>query len=369
MLHIDPFTVDDYRALAAKDGEAAAIYLPTTPLSHRVNENRIAFKNLARQALDAAARLDFASVDALAAAFAAIEGDYAFWSNQAHGLATLAFNGEIKTLRLAYPVSQSVEVGARLHLKPLLPALHPKRLWVLAISDDGAQLHRLLANRTLERVEVPGMPVSLRDEMGELIDRKRGESDRLTSGEGYLVRQREYLKAIHDAVEPVIRDSNAPLVLVATQEHVGEYGALNAYPSLVGAVERSPSDTPHETILDRLDAIEQEERRKRLARWEDVYKERQDDRRTVSETQQISRLLTAGQIESLLVSHDEVKYGSVARDGTVEFAEGPGPGVYDVYDDIVRRALDTGVTILPVRSDEKAAARLHPLAATLRWPQ
>ena len=160
-----------------------------------------------------------------------------------------------------------------------------------------------------------------------------------------------------------------PLVVVATQDHYGEYRALNTYPMLAANIERSPTDTPHATVLDALDAIELDQRRKRLERWEETYKDRRNDRRTVSETQQISRLLAGGQIETLLVSQDAVKHGSVGKDGTVAFAERPGPEAYDVYDDIVRRALDTGVAVLPVRSDEAAFASLGPLAATLRWPQ
>lgn len=369
MLHIDRFTRDDYARLAAQRGEAASIYMPTTPISRHVNENRIRFKTLAKNAVAAAEKAQFSTAHALSEAFARLEGDYQFWSNQAHGLAVHAIDGVVTAVRLGYTVSESAEISSRAHLKPMLPALHPKLLWVLMISDDGAELYQLLDNRTLSKVDTPDMPNSLRDEMGELIERRRGEANRLTSGEGYLVRQREYLKAVHDAIEPIIRGSDFPLVLVTTVEHFGEYKRLNSYPRLAGHIALSPKDTPHDVILDELDGIERAERQQRVRRWEALYAERQNDRRTVSEVQQISRLLSAGQIESLVVAQDELKYGVVDKDGVIEFGAERGPASYDVYDDIVRRALDTGVEILPLRSDEKVDASLFPIAATLRWPQ
>lgn len=369
MLHIDRFTMEDYARMAAKSGEAVSIYLPTTPISRYVNENRIRFKTLARRAVEAAEQAGFASVAALKMAFDRLEGDYAFWSHQAHGVAVLAMDGEATAFRLGYAVSESAEVGARLHLKPMLAALNPKLLWVLMVSDEGATLHQLMADRTLAQVDAPGMPESLRGEMGELIDRRRGEADRLTSGEGYLVRQRQYLKAVHDAILPILRGSDLPLVLVSTVEHYGEYAALNAYPRLVGHIARSPTDTPHDVIIDALDEIERDERRHRVRRWEARYGERQDDRRTLGEVQQISRLLSTGQIETLLVSQDAMKYGVVASDGTIEFRDEGGVDAHDVYDDIVRRAMETGVDVLPLRADERVAATLAPIAATLRWPQ
>lgn len=369
MLHIDSFTNDDYRRMAAGRGEALSIYLPTTPISRYVNENRIRFKTLADEAADRALAAGFASAEQARAAFAAMADDYVFWSNQAHGLAVFSMDGVVTAVRLGYPVAESVEIGDRLHLKPMLPALDPKLMWVLTISDDGAQLYRTRQNRTLEEVDAPGMPESLRLEMGDLIERPRGETNRLTSGEGYAVRQRQFLKAIDEAVEPVMRGSGMPLVVVATQEQFGVYRALNTYPLLAANIARSPVDTHRDVILDHLDAIERDERMARVRRWERMYEERRDQRRTVSEVQQISRLIEGGQIETMLVCQDSVKYGAVADDGTIAFAERGGGGAYDVYDDIVRRAMATGVTILPLRSDERSASMLRPMAATLRWPQ
>jgi len=52
MLHIDVPTLEEFKALAlARDEASVSIYVPTSPVPADAKANRIAFKNLAKQAL------------------------------------------------------------------------------------------------------------------------------------------------------------------------------------------------------------------------------------------------------------------------------------------------------------------------------
>jgi hypothetical protein len=52
MLHIDIPSLDEFKALAQVRGETCvSLYLPTSPLGSSARANRIAFKDLAKEAL------------------------------------------------------------------------------------------------------------------------------------------------------------------------------------------------------------------------------------------------------------------------------------------------------------------------------
>ena len=52
MLHIDIPTLEEFKALAQIKGEVCvSVYLPVSPLVQNIRANRIAFRDLAREAL------------------------------------------------------------------------------------------------------------------------------------------------------------------------------------------------------------------------------------------------------------------------------------------------------------------------------
>jgi len=91
MLHVDIPGPDAYRRLAAVRADACvSIYVETTPLTQQADASRIAFQNLAR---DAMAQLEAAGLDkrralALAEHFDDIAEDDDFWAVQARSLAS-----------------------------------------------------------------------------------------------------------------------------------------------------------------------------------------------------------------------------------------------------------------------------------------
>src|SRR3981189_3270531 len=124
MLHIDIPTLEEFKALAQVKGETCvSLYLPTSPLAQDVRANRIAFKDLVREALSQLreAGADKEKIAVFEERFDHLAGDdhdvqdenkirkrqrakpdkiEAFWRQQANGLAVLATTRMIRTFRL-----------------------------------------------------------------------------------------------------------------------------------------------------------------------------------------------------------------------------------------------------------------------------
>jgi hypothetical protein len=72
-----------------------------------------------------------------------------------------------------------------------------------------------------------------------------------------------------------------------------------------------------------------------------------------------------GAVELLLVDIDHVVPGTVDESGAVSFAVTASAASYDVIDEIVGRAIDTGAKFLAVRGVDMPQGA--PLAAVLRY--
>ncbi len=146
MLHIDIPTLAEFKALAQIKGETCvSLYLPTSPLVDNIRANRIAFRDLARQALgqlrkigaDKRKIVDFEErFDHLAGLERDVQDEDkirklqrakpdpfdTFWHYQAHGLAVFSTPGLMRMFRLPNSPKPLPEVADWLHLTPLIRA-------------------------------------------------------------------------------------------------------------------------------------------------------------------------------------------------------------------------------------------------------
>src|SRR6202163_2222647 len=188
MLHIDIPTLAEFKALAQIKGETCvSLYLPTSPLVDNIRANRIAFRDLAREAL---AQLKEAGVNKRKIAvfeerfdhLAGLEHDVqdedkirklqrakpdpfdTFWHYQANGLAVLSTPGLMRIFRLPNPPKPLAEGPHRFHLTPLIRAMtSPHEVWVLALAEESVRLIRACANFPPQRLHVPELPSSAED--------------------------------------------------------------------------------------------------------------------------------------------------------------------------------------------------------------
>jgi hypothetical protein len=166
MLHVDIPTLEEFKALAQIKGDTCvSLYLPTSPLAGNIRANRIAFRDLAREAL---AQLSEAGADRRKIAvfegrfdhLAGLEHDVqdeedkirklqrakpdsfdTFWRHLAHGLAVLSTPGLMRMFRLPDAPKPLAEVADRLHLTPLIRAMtSPQHIFVLALAEESVRL-------------------------------------------------------------------------------------------------------------------------------------------------------------------------------------------------------------------------------------
>jgi len=371
MFHVDIPSPEAYRRLAAVRADACvSIYVETTPLTQQADASRIAFQNLAR---DAMAQLEAAGFDkrralALAEHFDDIAEDDDFWAVQARSLAVLATPDSVRTFRLANRLTPTAQVSDRFHLKPLLRAItFPHAGFVLALSENDARLVAFSADGAPQEARVPDMPKDAASAVGKSSINDRSHSRRIAGSEGQKVRLRQYARAVEAALRPVLRGETAPLILACNPPLEQIFRSVCSYPHLLadGFHEATDRSTPAELaaaarpILDASYAAEVADLRAHFAA-------RLDQRRATTDVSLAARAAAAGAVEALLVDMDNAVPGLIDEaTGEVLIAEAEGADTYGVIDQIATLALNTGARVLAVRQEDIPEGA--PLAAVLRY--
>jgi len=152
-----------------------------------------------------------------------------------------------------------VQVADRFLVAPLLADLDSRiPVMVLALSqnsvrlvDAGAEPPRVVA--------VPGMATSLRSFDDLDLTNDRQTLAHLRTSEEPTVRERQYVRAIDDAIAEVI-DPEALLVVAAAEPLAGLFAELSRHPRLAepGIAGNADESTPDELALASLPAVERE---------------------------------------------------------------------------------------------------------------
>src|SRR5262249_37162715 len=125
-LHTDiPSRRQIERLLRVRGDNLVSIYLPTSPITPEADAARIAFKNLAAEAVAElrAASIDAADREAIEQALDDLHDDRDFWMGQARSLAVFADPHSLLSFRLPNRLTVAVQVAARYYVKPLLRAV------------------------------------------------------------------------------------------------------------------------------------------------------------------------------------------------------------------------------------------------------
>ena len=391
MLHIDIPTLEEFKALAQVKGETCvSLYLHTSPLRENVRANRIAFRDIAREALS---QLKEAGADKNKIAVFAEQFDHlagldhddkdgdkirkrqrakpdeieAFWHTQANGLAVLATASTMRTFRLPDTPKPLAEVADRLHLTPLIRAMtSPHDAFVLALAEESVRLIHVFANFPPERLQVPDLPRNADEATRRPSVHVRAPRGRLQNLEGEKVLLHQYARKVEQAVSDVVAGRNAPLVLAAAEPLASIFRSVNTYPRLVDEmIDGNPdqvSDGELEDVaIPILDRLYSRELKSAIALYDELK-----PRRATTDISYAAHAATAGAIDQLLVDLDAVVPGLVSDvDGSVTYSASDDAETYSVVDEVARRALFTGARVMGARSEElpdRAA-----LAAILRY--
>src|SRR6202020_1987167 len=378
MLHIDIPTLEEFKALAQIKGEVCiSVYLPVSPLVENIRANRIAFRDLASEALaqlretgvDKRKIVDFEErFDHLAGLERDVQDEDkirklqratpepfdTFWHYQAHGLAVLSTPGLMRLFRLPNSPKPLAEVADRLHLTPLIRAMtSPHDIFVLALAEESVRLIHAFVNFPPVRLQIPDLPKNAEQATRRPSFHVRAPRGRLQKLEGEKVLLRKYARKVEQAIHNVFAGLNTPLVVAAEEPLASMYRSLNSYPGLADEmIEGNPDQKTDAELEDAaipiLDRLYSREIKAAIALYDQLK-----PRRATTDVSYAAHAATAGALEKLLVDLDAVVPGLVsAVDGRGLYSACDDAETYSVVDEVARRALSTGARVLGARRDE-----------------
>jgi hypothetical protein len=390
MLHIDIPTVAEFKALAAARGDACvSVHVPTSPLRKDARANRIAFEDLAKQALAqlAASGLDKRRIAPIAEQFRHLAGmvqettddnkfryrDHdpseeidEFWSPHANGLALLVTPETMRTFRLPNRPRPLAEVADRFHLTPLLRAMtSPHDIFVLALAEEHVRLVHVFVSLPPVEIKIPQLPKNAEEATRRPSFHVRAPRGHLQNLEGEKVLLHKYVRAVDRALRGVLAGRDTPLVLAASEPLATLFRSVNTSPRLLDdVIPGNPADVTDAQLEDAalpiLDRLYRRELAAVLAQFDELK-----SRRATADIAHAAQAATAGAIDRLAVDLDAVVPGSVGEDGRVTFASAADARTYSIVDEVARRALSTDARVLGARREELPGA---PLIAILRYP-
>ncbi len=225
--HTDiPTRADIERLLTARRPASVSIYLPTNPIPHEAQADRIELKNLTATAVEQLheAEADKHDVASIEESLHDLIDDDAFWTRQSHGLAVFVTANGLRSFRIPNTVTTIVEVSDRFHVKPLLRTVtFPQAAYVLAIAQGSVRLLEIAPDAAATEVHVNGLPTDIASSVGKASINDRSASGRLQGSEGQKVRMRQYARQIDHALRSVLSGLDLPLILAVAPPLEGIY--------------------------------------------------------------------------------------------------------------------------------------------------
>jgi Bacterial archaeo-eukaryotic release factor family 11 len=369
-LHTDiPTRAEVERLLTSRTPACVSIYLPTSPLTHDAQADRIELRNLAGEAIaqlgDEGA--DRPTVSGIRETLDDLTDDDDFWAEQARSLAVFASPRGLSTFRLPNRLTSEVEVADRFYVKPLLRAVtFPQTGFVLALAAGSVRLVEVMSDGPPSTVDVPGLPADAASAAGKASITDRSQIGRLQGSEGQKVRLRQFARKVDQSLRGVLAGRELPLILAATEPLDSIYRSLSSYPHLVEpGIRRSPEGATDEELAGAARTVLDEVYASELTTIRDTFELRFSHGRASADVATVARAATYGAIDTLLADIDEKVPGFVDEDsGAVTLAEDDASS-YGVVDEIARRVLLSGGRVLAVRRDEVPGG--GPLAAIMRY--
>jgi hypothetical protein len=364
-----PTRAEVERLLAAREPSSVSIYLPTDPAS-RGDAERIELKNLAaeasRQLRQAGGRREAA--EAIDAELADLVDDDEFWRHQARSLAIFVTPTQGTTFRLANRLVALVEVSDRFHIKPLLRATtFPQIAFVLALSQNMVRLLEIAPGLEPAEIRVPDMPKDVASAVGKSSIRDRAPSGRIQGSEGQKTRMRQYARQIDQALRPLLSGLDLPMILACADPMEAIYRSVSSYPHLLPTgLSGNPDATSDAELIERARRLLDETDASHLRTVQQTYAHRASQRRASADVADVARAATFGLVDTLLLDIDDDVSGLVDVETGAITVDASGDAVnYGVGDEIARRVMMSGGTVLAVRREDIPGN--GSLAAILRY--
>jgi len=374
-------TIDDLRTLIANDAApCVSIYLPT----HRGGgpDDKQRYAGLVRRARGLlATSYSQAQIDAVCAPLDALAKDE-LWSQSLDGLAVFRSQDFSVYYRLPLALTELCVVADSFHIRPLLRFLQSnERYFLLNLSQGRTSFFKGSAHG-LGPVDLASMPRSLTEAVGiqgheRVLNFHTGSGGRghapVYQGSGHedSVRDEElqqFLRRVDKALWEVLRDENAPLIVVSTPKIAAAFQAISRYPHLLHEhVAGNFANAKMEDLHARAWPLVQTHGEGRLRDATQRYGNLISRGRALDDLTAVARCAVQGRVRDLLVERDAHRWGRLdPATGALELHEKQVDAHDDdVLDDIAEAVLLRGGEVLTL--DRQAMPSSAPVAAILRW--
>jgi len=368
MWHLDIPSESELRLLAAINAPAVVtIYMPTTPISQDAASEAMVLHNLVKEALIEVRQrpgLPRGDDEYIEVQLLDLIDDDDFWAHQSHGLGVITTPDGQWTFRLPHRPNAQVHVDDKANLIQLIAATTAHDAHVLCLSEGAVRLVDVAADLPPKEFKVAGMPSDAASAAGKSSLKDRSPSGRLVGSEGKRVRIRQYARLVDDALMPILRGDERPLILIATEPIYSIFRQVCSAPTLVSlGVEANPDKWSLTQIAEAVKTVLDQHASDTDVELATLVDERRGQRRATTDLADIARAATAGAVATLILDRENDERGSIGDDGALTL-DPAGPVIAK---ELACRVLANGGRVLALSADRLPGG--SPVTAVLRYAQ
>ena len=263
---VDSLDFSDVFAREEGTGPKASFFVPTDVTGTKADRSATVLRNQVSRALERFGELGLTKTEAesVLAPVSELVSDSSFWRQQSRGLTIFAEAGFHTAVRIPIEVEESVFVGDRFDVLPLVPVLESSgKCFILALAKNSVRLFEATRN-TIEELPLGSIPASFDDVVGELPEqslqfRATGGGDAAFYGQGgagdtETMLTEKFIRAVGKAVgEELGTARSQPLVLASVAEYLPLLRKSSSYPAI------------HDQVIDAVKALDMDDVRRQVA--------------------------------------------------------------------------------------------------------
>ena len=346
--------------MQAVEKPCISMHLQTSRLPHESDQNRIRFKN----AVDAAERSlkqeDEADDAALLKPLRELGADDRFFVGMLDGLSVFRSPSRLEVRRLPFEVRDFTVVADSFHVKPFIRALQyalPYRL--LCVSVERVKLYEGNRYGLREVVLDEEVPTDMGAALGgpSHVAKTKRDIDHPEDSDQRDSQLRRYFRRLDEAVAEyhAPHGSDVPLMLAALPEYHAIFQDASHNPNLLAEGIRRDAfkGIDDKEIAALADAVLEPVRRKRLAKFKEMFGEAMAHDRGSDDLEEVAKQAIWGKVDTVALRRD-LQVGGKVDPGTGEVTrtELHDPAVDDLTDDIAEAVLKSRGRVMVLDADD-----------------
>ncbi len=370
--------------LALQVQPCVSVYLPTNPAGEDSQQDALRLKNLLQAAEQQLVEQGHrgAEVRKWLQAARDLSTDQPFWTARSQGLAVFISPQQSTAYRLPQRFEESLTVGDRVHITPLLPLSSANgHFYILAISQNKVRFLRATRHEFVE-LDLPELPANMEEALNydqpqeisqtHSASAGRGKQAAVFHGQGGRPDEakeelEQFCRLIEAAVRPALRDQPGPLVLAGVDYVTSLYRSRSSYPQIVepglsGNTDYLTAHQLHQQAWPVVAAALEQPRAEAIRRYQQAAG-------SPKASHDVASVVTAagqGRVEALLLVGGARQWGRVqAEEGTVELHDEKQAGDEDLLDRAAFETLKNRGRVFVITAEQMPAEA--PLAATFRY--